>query len=55
MEWGKTSIDDLDEAFRAAPVVRERLLGVVLNKVDAESMRRIEGYGYAGYGNYVLH
>jgi polysaccharide biosynthesis transport protein len=55
VEWGKTSIDDLDEAFRAAPVVRERLLGVVLNKVDAESMRRMEGYGYAGYGNYVLH
>jgi polysaccharide biosynthesis transport protein len=52
VEWKKTSIDDLDRAFRAAPLVHERLLGVVLNKVDAEAMRRIEGYGYAEYGQY---
>ena len=47
VEWGRTSIDDLDNAFGAAPLVHERLLGVVLNKVDAKAMRRIEGYEYA--------
>jgi succinoglycan biosynthesis transport protein ExoP len=50
VEWGKTSIDDLDKAFRTAPLVHERLLGIVLNKVDAEAMRRIEGYEHAAYG-----
>jgi len=53
VEWGRTSIDDLDNAFGAAPLVHERLLGVVLNKVDAEAMRRIEGYKYGAYGYYV--
>lgn len=45
-EWGRTNIDDLERAFEQAPAIRERLLGVVMNKVDVETMRRIEGYGY---------
>jgi polysaccharide biosynthesis transport protein len=52
-EWGKTSVDDLDMAFRTAPVIRERLLGVVLNKVDTAMIQLIEGKGYAAYGHYV--
>jgi succinoglycan biosynthesis transport protein ExoP len=52
-EWGKTSIDDLDLAFRVAPLVHERLLGIVLNKVDVAAIQRIEGSGYAAYGRYV--
>jgi polysaccharide biosynthesis transport protein len=52
-EWGKTSIDDLDMAFRVAPLVHERLLGIVLNKVDVAVIQRIEGSGYAAYGRYV--
>jgi polysaccharide biosynthesis transport protein len=52
-EWGKTSIDDLDMAFRVAPLVHERLLGIVLNKVDVAAIQRIEGSGYAAYGRYV--
>jgi polysaccharide biosynthesis transport protein len=34
VECGKTSADDLDNAFRVAPLMRERLLGAVLNKTD---------------------
>ncbi len=52
-EWGKTSIDDLDMAFRVAPLVHERLLGIVLNKVDVAAIQRIEGSGYAAYGRYA--
>ena len=33
VEWGETSIDDLRRAFQMAPIMRERAIGVVLNKV----------------------
>ncbi|HXW70028.1 MAG TPA: P-loop NTPase [Methylocella sp.] len=52
-EWGKTSVDDLDRAFHTAPLVHERLLGVILNKVDEEEARLIEGPAYAAYGYYA--
>jgi len=55
VEWGKTSIDDLDKAFQTAPLVYERLLGVVRNKVKTEAMRRIEGYDHAAYGHAYGH
>ncbi len=52
VEWGKTSVDDLNEAMQIAPGVRDRLLGFVLNKVDAKFMRQAKGYGYK-YGHYA--
>ncbi len=33
VEWGETSLDDLRRAFQIAPIMRERTIGVVLNKV----------------------
>ena len=33
VEWGETSVDDLRRAFQIAPIMRERTIGVVLNKV----------------------
>lgn len=53
IEWGRTGLDELGHAMRSAPVVRERLLGAVLNKVDLREMRRFEGYighSYTHYG-----
>jgi hypothetical protein len=41
----------------AEPEVYERLLGVVLNKVDVKALRRYEGH-YAnlyGYQSYSMH
>jgi Mrp family chromosome partitioning ATPase len=32
VEWGETSLDDLRRAFQIAPIMRERTIGVVLNK-----------------------
>jgi polysaccharide biosynthesis transport protein len=45
VEWGKTTLDDVHSALRAARVVRERLLGMVLNKVDIAAMRQLEADG----------
>jgi succinoglycan biosynthesis transport protein ExoP len=33
VEWGETSLDDLRRVFQSAPIMRERTIGVVLNKV----------------------
>jgi capsular exopolysaccharide synthesis family protein len=52
VEWGKTTTDDLIEAMHIAPIVYDRLLGFVLNKVDPKFMRQAEGYGQK-YGRYV--
>jgi succinoglycan biosynthesis transport protein ExoP len=49
VEWGRTSVDVVERALGSAPLVYERLLGVVLNKADLHLMRnysRSPGYGY---------
>jgi polysaccharide biosynthesis transport protein len=39
VEWGRTSVDVVERALGSAPLVYERLLGVVLNKADLDIMR----------------
>jgi succinoglycan biosynthesis transport protein ExoP len=49
VEWGRTSVEVVERALGSAPLVYERLLGVVLNKADLDLMRkysRTPGYGY---------
>jgi succinoglycan biosynthesis transport protein ExoP len=49
VEWGRTSVEVVERALGSAPLVYERLLGVVLNKADLDLMRnysRNPGYGY---------
>jgi capsular exopolysaccharide synthesis family protein len=53
VEWGATSTDEIVKAASASPVVAERLLGVVLNKVDEVVMRRFEGYSDRSYTYYT--
>lgn len=50
VEWGKTSADDLNHALRIAPTASERLLGVVLNKVEGNDRFRHGEHGEAGFG-----
>lgn len=58
VEWARTKIDVAEFALNKAPMVREKLLGVVLNKVDFKILRRHEGHRsdyysdklYAQYG-----
>jgi capsular exopolysaccharide synthesis family protein len=53
VEWGATSTDEIVKAASASPVVAERLLGVVLNKVDEVVMRWFEGYSDRSYTYYT--
>ena len=58
VEWARTKMDVAEFALNKAPMVREKLLGVVLNKVDFKILRRHEGHRsdyysdklYAQYG-----
>jgi succinoglycan biosynthesis transport protein ExoP len=44
VEWSRTKIDVAEFALKKAPVVRENLLGVVLNKVDFKKLGRYDSY-----------
>jgi polysaccharide biosynthesis transport protein len=48
VEWGRTRIDTAKHSLCNAPELRERLLGVVLNKVDTTKIRLYEPH----LGNY---
>ena len=54
IEWGKTRTDHVQNALRSASQVYERLLGVVLNKVDLKTLGRYDGHGgsYYHHGDY---
>jgi polysaccharide biosynthesis transport protein len=43
IEWGVTSIETVQRAVHAAKAVTDKVIGVVLNKVDFNSLRRFEG------------
>jgi len=44
IEWGHTKRNLVLEALSEVQVIRERLLGFVLNKADPVALRRIEAY-----------
>lgn len=57
IEWGRTKIDVVEHALEQAQEVHDRLLGVVLNKVNMKSFRRHAGphesyYYNKDYGRY---
>jgi Mrp family chromosome partitioning ATPase len=43
IEWGMTSIDTVQRAVHAARAVTDKVIGVVLNKVNFKSLGRFEG------------
>jgi succinoglycan biosynthesis transport protein ExoP len=49
VQWGSTKIDVVRHALSAAPELYERLLGVVVNKVDTSAVRRYERYRHSYY------
>ena len=51
VEWGKTKIDVVEHVLRDAPEIYHQLMGVVLNKVDINSMRRYEPHRGSYYYN----
>jgi succinoglycan biosynthesis transport protein ExoP len=44
VEWGKTKQSVVLEALSQAQIIRERLIGVVLNKADPVALRSLEAY-----------
>ena len=44
VEWGQTKRRLVQEALSEAPGIRERVTGIVLNKVDPSALRTIEAY-----------
>ncbi|KYG98093.1 polysaccharide biosynthesis tyrosine autokinase [Bradyrhizobium sp. DOA1] len=51
IEWAKTNIDVIMHNLRGAPVIQEKLLGVVLNKADINVLARYESH-YGRYDKY---
>ena len=39
--WGEANEDAVETAMRLNPIVHDKLLGVILNKVDAAAMRKV--------------
>jgi succinoglycan biosynthesis transport protein ExoP len=63
IEWGTTAIETVERAVHSAKAVSDKIVGVVLNKVDFNSLGRFDGEPgkyyyrnrlYARYG-YVEH
>ena len=44
IEWGRTNVDVVQHALRAAPNVSESILGAVLNKADIKSLATYDPY-----------
>jgi hypothetical protein len=38
VEWGRTTIDDLEQAFTGASPILDRLVGVLINKSPGRSI-----------------
>lgn len=51
IEWAKAKVDILERALSETPIVRERLLGAVLNKVNMAVMTRYDIYSAGYYRN----
>jgi succinoglycan biosynthesis transport protein ExoP len=55
IEWGRTTIDLVEHALRAAPEVSKSIIGAVLNKADIKELARydpyISGYYYMKQSN----
>jgi polysaccharide biosynthesis transport protein len=51
IEWAKSKVDIVDRVLNEAPIVRERMLGAVLNKVNVAVMSRYDTYSGSYYRN----
>lgn len=52
VEWGQTKRRVVLEALSDAPMIRERIVSIVLNKADPKALRSIESYKGPRYHNY---
>ena len=52
VEWGRTKRSLVLEALAEAQLIRERLLGIILNKVDPIALKTFEAYKGERFGDY---
>ena len=52
VEWGQTKRSLVRDALSEAQMIRERLIGIVLNKVDPSALRSIEAYKGDRFSDY---
>ena len=52
IEWGQTKRSVVLEALAEAEFIRDRVVGIVLNKADPSALRTIEGYRGKRFGDY---
>jgi succinoglycan biosynthesis transport protein ExoP len=55
IEWGTTSVDTVQRAVHSARAVSDKIVGVVLNKVDFRSLGRFDGESGKYYYNNKLY
>jgi succinoglycan biosynthesis transport protein ExoP len=51
IEWAKSKLDVVERVIQETPVVRERLMGAVLNKVNVAAMSRYDTHSGGYYRN----
>ncbi|MET4278979.1 MULTISPECIES: polysaccharide biosynthesis tyrosine autokinase [unclassified Bradyrhizobium] len=51
VEWAKAKVDVVERVLRENPLVREHMLGAVLNKVNLAAMNRYDSYSGSYYRN----
>lgn len=54
VEWGSTSRDVVRDAMISAEMLRQRIIGGIINKADPRQLKRIESYKGSAYGNYYI-
>jgi succinoglycan biosynthesis transport protein ExoP len=52
IEWGRTKVDLVERSLKEASGIYTKILGVVLNKVADNQLRRYEGYGSYNHEKY---
>ena len=52
IEWGRTRTDVVEHALNVAKGIREKLLGVVLNKTNTNRMVQYDGLAKYHYNEY---
>lgn len=54
VEWGSTRVKTVQQRLASAPLVYDRLLGIVLNKVDLRLLGRFDQHGSYGHAAYYV-
>jgi len=55
VEWGKTEVELINRHLGNSPEIRDKMLGVVLNKADKRMLEKQQGYKYSQYGKYYFY